>query len=266
MRKMFAVVMVLFPLTGSAAWFAQQFSADVMSYNSQWGKWQDMGKLYVGDAKMRMDMQQGGQQMTNIYDAKTQEMYSLNPSQRAYMETKLQDDSGVPMLVMSSMPGEAGSPCQQAKVTCNMLGEETVNGVETQKWEVVDERDPLATLRSYYWLDPSRKMAVKIQAPGGVATDRKLLGRTTIGDRRVEKWQVTTKQGDQTQQSIAYIDPQLGAIVRQEQDGQTMALTDIKVGPQPDSLFQVPTGYRKVTREEARRSGGAGTMQGMPGR
>lgn len=266
MRKLFAVMTVLFPLTSSAAWFAQQFSADVMSYNSQWGKWQNMGKLYVGDAKMRMDMQQGGQQTTNIFDAKTQEMYSLNPSQRAYMETKTQGDSGVPMLVTSPMPGEAGSPCQQPKVTCSMLGEETVNGVETQKWEVIDERDPLATLRSYYWLDPSRKLAVKVQAPGSVATERKLLGRTTIGDRRVEKWQVTMKRGDQIQKTTAYIDPKLGAIVRQEQDGQTIALTNIKVAPQPESLFQVPRGYRKVTREQAQRSGGAGTMQGMPGR
>jgi hypothetical protein len=245
-----------FPFTVMGAWFGAQFSADMVSYDPQWRQWEAVGKLYVGKDKMRMDTEEGDRTMVTVYDGTTGTMDSVNPSERTYAEMPVPGESGIPLLAVVSMPGEAGSSCQQAKISCKRLGDEQVNGVNAQKWEIVDERDPLATLRFYEWLDPKRKMVVRALAPNNSVIERKYLGEASIGGRKVEKWEVTTRQGGQTQTSIDYIDPKLEALVRQEMEGQIQALSDIEERPQPDRLFEIPADFRKLTSEEAQSGGG----------
>jgi uncharacterized protein DUF4412 len=268
MRKLSMLIgVLLYPAAVLAAWFGAEFSADMMAYDSQWQQWQSMGRIYVGKNQVRMDMQQGNQQIVNILDAKTHSMYSLNPSQRVYMEMGMPPDSAMPLLTATSMPGEPGSLCQQPKVTCHMLGEEKINGVPAQKWELVDERDKLSTLRSLQWLDPTRKLLIKSEEPGAVSTELKYLGETTIAGRKVEKWESTRKHGDRTQRATSYIDPVLHVVVRQESGNQVTALNNIQVKAQPPSLFELPKDYRKVTAEEIQRRTGSGATSGaLPAR
>jgi hypothetical protein len=237
------IATLCFPFTVVGAWFGAQFSADMVSYNPQWRQWEAVGKLYVGKDKMRMDTEEGDRTMVTVYDGAAGTMYSVNPSERVYTQMPVPEESGVPLLAVVSMPGDPDSSCQQAKISCKRVGDEQVNGVNTQKWEIVDERDPLATLRLHEWLDPKHKMVVRALAPGNSLVERKYLGETSIGDRKVEKWEVTTRQGGQTQTSIDYIDPKIEALVRQER-------------PQPDRLFEIPADFRKLAPEEAQ--GGEG--------
>jgi hypothetical protein len=163
-RIVFLTATLSFPFSAMAAWFGAQFTADMVSYNPEFRQWQAAGKLYVGKDKMRMDMGESGQQLVTVYDARSHEMYSVNPAQRAYMEMPVPEDSGVPLLAVVSMPGELDSPCQEPKISCKRVGEEPLNGVTTEKWEMVDDRDPQATLRYVEWIDPKRQILVKLQA------------------------------------------------------------------------------------------------------
>jgi hypothetical protein len=57
-----------------------------------------------------------------------------------------------------------------------------------------------------------------------------------------DKW-IKTEDGER---STLWIDRQLRFPVRTVEDDETGELRNIKIGPQPASLFQVPAGYKKV--------------------
>jgi hypothetical protein len=260
--------LLLSPASVLAVWFGGQFSADMMAYNPQTQQWELRSKIYVGEHAMRMDMQQGRQHLINVLDAQNRVMYSINPSQQAYMQMPM-PEGNIPMLTVIPMPNEPGSPCQTPKITCTMVGEEQVNGIQTQKWETVDQRDPLVTMRTIRWIDPQRKLLIKSEEPGNTATERKLLGDATISGRKVEKWETTLKKGDQVQRTVSYIDPKLHVDVRLEAGNQALALNNILEKDQPASLFQIPKNYRRVRPEEVQPSigqGGPGQVgPGQPG-
>jgi hypothetical protein len=263
MRKLILILgLLLYPLLASAAWFGTQFSADMMAYNPQWKQWQSMGKVYVGDARMRMEMGPANRRQVTIYDGKQDKLYMLNPERRAYMEHTVPPGGSMPMLAVQSMPGDRDSLCQQDKITCRKLGEDKVSGIPVEQWELVDQRDKLATLRTIEWLDTKRKMLLKKESPGNQSMELKFLGNAKQGGRSVEKWELTNRRGNQTSRTLSYVDPKLNAVIRLESGDHVMALSNIEEGPQPANLFQIPRDYRKVTPEEARRMGAGG--QGMP--
>jgi hypothetical protein len=266
MRKLLiGAAALVVPLGALAAWFGSPFSAEMKAYNPQYRPWQTIGNVYVGEGRMRMERGQGNQQSISIFDRDQRQMYLLNPQQQAYIQTAVPAETGIPLLAVMPMPDDPASVCKTEKITCTKLGEEAVHGVLAEKWEIVDQRDPLATVRTLQWLDPKRQMLIKSQAPGKVALEYKFVGPAKLGEREVEKWELTQQQDQQTQQSVSYVDPELRVVIRQESGGQIMQLDNIKPGPQPDNLFQVPSNYRRVTMEEAQRSGQGGT-RGMPGR
>jgi hypothetical protein len=185
----------------------------------------------------------------------------ISPADRSYME--MQGVQAIPLLAVVPMPDAAGSPCQQqSKMTCKKLGDEVVNGVQTEKWEFVVEQDG-NTLRLVRWLDRSRNMAMRQEFPGGTMVERKLLGKETVNGREAETWQVTAKQGNQTQQSTEWVDLQLKAAIRQDRaQGQVTELRNLTIGTLPDSLFLVPEGYKK--RDMPAQGPGGGAPHGRP--
>jgi Domain of unknown function (DUF4412) len=258
-RKVLVLSCLLFmPVAAMAAWFGAQFSADAVQYDPQAREWKPVGKMYVGEDKMRLESSRGGQSQIMIVDGKTHVVYLLNPEQRAYMEMK--GMQAIPMLSVVPMPDEAGSPCKEAKMECKKVGEESVNGMPAEKWQFVvqGEKGPVT---SFQWLDRSRKLALRQEFPNKQVIERKYVGKAKLGDREVEKWDVTVTREGKTETGLEYIDPALNAVVRQEQpDGKVTALSNIKVGSQPADLFQIPAGYRK--QEMGR--GGMGSGGPMP--
>lgn len=77
------------------------------------------------------------------------------------------------------------------------------------------------------------------------------LADETLGGRKVEKWEIVSAGKDGEVRSTLWYDIQLGVPVRELVPGKLMReMTNIKVGPQSDSLFDVPAGFQKISPED----------------
>lgn len=73
------------------------------------------------------------------------------------------------------------------------------------------------------------------------------LGNETVGGRAVEKWEIVSEYNGVEERATIWFDIKLGVRVRELVPGKLMQeITNIKVAPQPDSLFELPAGYQKV--------------------
>ena len=75
--------------------------------------------------------------------------------------------------------------------------------------------------------------------------------------RAATKWQLTGKSG---QVSTVWLDEVLQVMLRQESPEGSVELQNLKEGPQPDSLFQVPADYKRM-QAPAGMPGGPGTRK-----
>lgn len=80
----------------------------------------------------------------------------------------------------------------------------------------------------------------------------KKLGSEKVNGRAATKWQMTEKDG---KTSTVWMDDALMVMLRHESDDGTVELQNVKEGPQPDSLFQVPDGFQ-VMKSPAGMPGG----------
>jgi hypothetical protein len=71
----------------------------------------------------------------------------------------------------------------------------------------------------------------------------KKLGSEVVNGRQTQKWEIKDRDG---KSMIAWIDPTLPLAVRAQFAQGTAEFRNIKEGPQPDSLFQVPPNYRII--------------------
>src|SRR5208337_798360 len=146
--------------------FAQdEFSADM--YNAQNGK--DMvsqGKIYMAKDKMRMEpRQQSGPGGVLIVNLATQTSAVLMPGQKMYMEMPYGQGPQRQAFnfFRTSDVGNACGDWQKLATnrggTCRKVGNETVNGRNTVKYEGTQADGTT----SYVWLDPSLRFPVKWQ-------------------------------------------------------------------------------------------------------
>lgn len=90
------------------------------------------------------------------------------------------------------------------------------------------------------------------QAPQGDKVtgevSRKLIGKETIDGRSTEKYEVTFKDGNKTEKMYQWMATDIKFPVKMAAaDGTwTMEYKNIKTGAQADSLFEVPSGYKKM--------------------
>lgn len=75
----------------------------------------------------------------------------------------------------------------------------------------------------------------------------KQVGKETIDGRSAIKWEITMTTAGKAMTSTSWIDEKLGIPLKTEAAGTTMELKNVKEGPQPDNLFEVPAGYKKTT-------------------
>ena len=79
------------------------------------------------------------------------------------------------------------------------------------------------------------------------------LADETLGGREVEKWEIVSAGKDGEVRSTLWYDVELGVPIRELVPGKMMReMTNIKVGPQADSLFSVPAGFEKLSPEDAK--------------
>ncbi len=104
--------------------------------------------------------------------------------------------------------------------------------------------------------DPAQRPATEEKVRGEVS--RKLVGNDTVDGRTAKKYEVTYKDGERTSKMYQWIAPDIKFPIKTAAiDGSwTMEYRNIKMGSQPDSLFEVPAGYKKMTMP---------AIPGMPG-
>ncbi len=223
-----------------------QFSAEMVRHGPD-GKTVN-GRMYVGDGRTRMEMSQPGREVVRISDRGRRMEWILFPAEKGYLERGAPPAAeGAP--APNAPPSAETDPCAgMAGLTCRRLGVEDVSGRPAVKWEMSMTHEG-KTLTGVQWLDQERGIPLRHQMPDGQTMELKMLGTETFEGRVVEKWETTTTvPGQQPTVTFQWYDPELKLAVRDELAGGFVSeLKNIRIGPQPDSLFAVPDGYTRMT-------------------
>jgi len=97
--------------------------------------------------------------------------------------------------------------------------------------------------------DPASAVATSEEVNGEI--ERKLLGRETIDGKMTEKYQIVYDQDGKRMTMFQWIASGFKMPVKTAagDNSWTMEYKNIKIGKQPDALFEVPPGYEKFSLE-----------------
>jgi hypothetical protein len=86
---------------------------------------------------------------------------------------------------------------------------------------------------------------------------RKLIGSETVDGHPTKKYEVTYTEGKQVLKSYQWIATDLNFPIKMmaADERWSMEYKNIKIGPQPDSLFEIPKGYQKMAMPHMPMSG-----------
>ncbi len=258
-----------------------EFSAETVITTPQ--KQPVRGKMYIAKDGTRKESVRDGKKVIQIINNKDRVAWILFPAEKTYLERR----GEAPPPDTATPKSGAVDPCAGApqNVTCQKAGSEMVHGRETDKWEIVTQKQG-KTQRVVMWIDKERGFPVKQQFPGG-GTEFRLIGKETLNGRDTEKWEITqtrqqtqqrqqrqpspqqrqpgSQQRPQTTRSLQWYDPQLDLAIREEYPGgYVRELINIQVGPQAASLFELPEGYTKKQMPSQQRGGQQRGPQSYP--
>ena len=95
-------------------------------------------------------------------------------------------------------------------------------------------------------MDPTMVAQFGAMSPG--ETERVSLGTETVGGQPAEKFRVTYTVGGMTQTAFQWMGRQGIPLKVAATDGAwSVEYRNVRVGPQPDSLFEIPPGYQKFS-------------------
>lgn len=201
-------------------------------------------RMFIGEHAVRTEYMMGDQLVAEIIEPEKKRRILLIPYQGTYME---QVGEKMPRIQFGTRPNMTNPCADMEGVTCHRAGEEVINGRPAVKWVFVSTFQD-KTMKSTHWIDKARGLALKEQFPDGTRTELRHIADEMLGKRKTEKWelQVTGKNGKKTT-SLQWYDPELQVTIREElPGGYVRELRNIKIGPQPPELFEVPPGYQKV--------------------
>ncbi len=241
------LVLSLAAAAGQAWGAGAEFAADTQQRGP--GGQVSSGKMFVGDGKVRIEMAAQGQKLVRITDEKRRVEWVLFPEQKNYLERK----AGIDQVGPAPDPAAfAADPCAGATgLTCRKVGEETMTGRPTVKWEITGSQQG-KPVTSTQWIDKERGIPLRQEFPDGGKMTLSLQGKETMEGRAVEKWEVVVEApGRQATRTFQWYDPELKLAVRQEFPGGGVSeLKNIRIGKQPDDLFVVPAGYTLAPQPE----------------
>jgi hypothetical protein len=178
---------------------------------------------------------------------KHQRMLLIVPEQKVYMQRDFNTGTAANPIT----PPTDSNPCASVPdAQCKKVGTDTLYGRAVSQWEMSVERDG-ETLNSLHWMDDERHMSLRDVWPDGSTTESILQGKEMLDGRPTERWKQTTTGPDgKTHTTVQWYDPELRIAVREEMPGGLFReIRDIRVAPQPASLFEVPAGYTQVQGE-----------------
>jgi hypothetical protein len=243
--KFVAGVILALGIVTAAEVFAEsgsvQFSADMRQSGPQGDA---HSKMYVGKDRMRMEMEQGGQQIVRIVDNSKNIEWILYPDQQSYVEHRLPQ---------TATPGagqaDDANPCAAMPgATCEKLGTDTLSGRPVVKWKMTFSHQG-KVFESTEWIDTERNMPLRSERADGSRNELIFLGQEQVGGRTAEKWEMKSAQpGKAPESSYQWYDPRLELAIREEfPGGFVRELVNIREGQQPESLFSVPAGFKAIS-------------------
>ena len=142
-----ALVLGLFFLISSTA--LAQFTADMVTTEGDVSK---TSKFYLENPFYRMDMEEGGQKMFVVVNNETKTTRVFMPSEKMYMEMKSDDMKSLSNDVFQSLE------VQKEKYETKLVGKETVNGYDCEKYQVMIDGSPVST----YWQSSEIEYPIKV--------------------------------------------------------------------------------------------------------
>jgi len=152
-KKLLALALLALFLTSCAPPKPADFSAEVV-VKAQ-GLTQK-SKFYYSNDKWRYESNAMGQKSIVIYRKDKNLTWILMPTQKMYMEQKLQNEQMIG--VTSQVPGE---------VKKEKLGKETINGIECIKYKITYENKNAKVKNSVYQWTSKNNIVIKSQAADG---------------------------------------------------------------------------------------------------
>ncbi len=216
------------------------FSADAVTNDLQNNRSMTL-KMFIGDDGLqRKEYSYGNETVVEISNPPQGKFWQLLPAQSTYYEHQVPTPP-------STTAGDR-NPCHNIpELKCALLGKEPVHGRPAEKWEITGADPQGQTFRVLRWIDLERELPLKEQTPDGATTEMRLLGKEQIAGRTTEKWEMKVTQQQNVFRSYQWYDPQLEYAIREEMPGKLVReLRNIKVGPQPAHLFQVPQDFKKL--------------------
>ncbi|MBF0180304.1 MAG: hypothetical protein HQM03_09800 [Magnetococcales bacterium] len=230
----------------AANWYNSPFSADILMTNPENPKDQAKGKLFVGPDRFRSEGMYQGTKKVLIINLADRKAFTLLPDKKEYHEG-MSEALMPPKPDVELMPGDPQGPCKtDAQLNCAAAGNETINGIPTEKWTVKASAKEVAYQVSL-WIDPKRRIVIKQQPENGPTMERKLLGVEKVNGRDTEKWEFTHSFKDKRNSYLQWIDVNLRIPVRMgEGRNSPMEISNIAEGNQDAALFQVPKDFKQV--------------------
>ena len=230
------IASILLSTTAYAAVTVQEFSADAVVTIP--GQPVTKSKLFIGKNAVRTEIEtQNGLMIDIVYPAEGR-LIKLNPEYKKYLELTTEKQTSNNTL----------SPCNKIKnASCTFMGNETVDGRQTQKWQMVSVKNGQQT-RSFHWIDTERQLAIREFFTDGSLAEMKFEKNETLNGRKTEKWIRTVSRPDGSLvSSYQWYDPVLEISTKEElPGGYIRELNNIKVGKQKASLFSVPEDYSRI--------------------
>jgi hypothetical protein len=241
-RILAVLTALMIPAAGAVGLNPAEFSATAVQRMPHQAE--RLARMSVTPDKVRMEYTKDGQRIVEITDMTAGRTLRLMPDSQSYSVQQAKPQV-MEQIRQSQRPA---TPCVGVPdAVCNKLGEETLFGRLSEKWEMVVEYQG-RTFRSLYWIDKQRFMPLRQIWADGTVTELRPSGQEQLGNRATEKWQMVTRRTDgKTMESSQWFDPDLQIVIREELPGGYLReLRDIRVGPQDPALFQIPAGYRQV--------------------
>ncbi|MBF0184884.1 MAG: hypothetical protein HQM06_10910 [Magnetococcales bacterium] len=239
----------------AAIWYTGEFSADIIMNDPRTPDSKARGTFYVGKDRFRAEGVHQGQKKVMIVLPQEHKVWMLQPDEKTYYAGP--GNAPVPPKPdVERLPGDADGPCKQERgITCSKLGNEKLNGVDTEKWEIKVSPPPgqapagkaPESQKVLVWADPSRHIIIRQQPEAGPAMERVLTAVEKVNGRDTEKWKVSMSFQGKSQSYIRWVDSGVRVPVREEEGGQVlMELVNIQEKAQAAALFELPKEYKEV--------------------
>ena len=201
-----------------------------------------LGQLFVSDGIMRIEHKRSTEALISLIDYRNSKIISILPEKHIY--TTQNGMQWLPLWLEFVYMNRDPNCNMLPKGSCVFHRDTHYSGRPVSRWTI---KKPVF-IRQQQWIDKEHGFVVKSQSHSGGLMELRLTGHDTVEGRVVEKWRRSNSFRDEAPTiSYQWYDPRLKLVVKEElPGGYVRKLNGLRIGDQPEKLFQVPQGYRSA--------------------